>query len=798
MNEGMGKSSNNILPVWLIALTILSSLFYVYIEVGMTIARAWDQETFLYYSYNNAFYEMWSSFEGYPQWNPYIQSGVSFNSNTPFQFSLSRFFTLLTQNGVVGYFLARGLLLVIAAVCLLKTLKELDLRPVLMVPVLFFFLEGNFINNGHERLPVDAAIVMLYANISFIKERRFYVIGLAGIYLGMVLNFWIAHAILPFFVFQICLLFFLRKKIVFISNLFFTLSVWCIGFILAFPTLIPLLFDAGVSQKVLQYSTTVRDDSFLKDFFFIFSQSFGQGHSWIWVIPMTIAFGTLLFAWSELKLIEKSIVNASLVFFVMVFSFYFFKDFLVTLPLVGKTIAAINPVRPTSLNNFFVILLFGISLANFTTMKLSLNGFLWKAGLTVCMFTIFWISKLDFKSFSEIPTLFITKSLLFSFFCVVLLLITSRVRFGNFRFMTLSVVLTLCVLATIRSGTRYTWRKPPQLNIFKQIERSAISLFPSEESGRESEMIEFLQRETKNNHIQTAELRDYPHGHDIFQRYPFLRISTINGFSDLRSLRTHMLYVWMVDDLREKSPKKYNMLYKWGGFTYDYGTRYNQNLLDLMGVNYLIAKSGDYDERFPQLIGGKKDQILVNENAFGRAFLVGKTRIIQSVNEMGQYLRSNNSDKFREEVPILKSDLDKIENSSLKERLLSGFNLGDTSKVTSVNNGANSKILEFSPNKVVVTVESNKPSILVLTQSFHRGWTVTVNKKPATLLPAYYSFLSVPVTEGKSTIVFTFNDKIFIYNAYLVFALLALLTVATGIAWFNTETKQRTELKKII
>lgn len=258
-----------------------------------------------------------------------------------------------------------------------------------------------------------------------------------------------------------------------------------------------------------------------------------------------------------------------------------------------------------------------------------------------------------------------------------------------------------------------------------------------------------------------------------------------------------MLYVWMADDLREKSPKKYNMLYKWGGFTYDYGTRYNQNLLDLMGVNYLIAKSGDYDERFPQLIGGKKDQILVNENAFGRAFLVGKTRIIKSVNEMGQYLRSNNSDKFREEVPILKSDLDKIENSILKERLLSGFNLGDTSKVTSVNNGANSKILEFSPNKVVVTVESNKPSILVLTQSFHRGWTVTVNKKPATLLPAYYAFLSVPVTEGKSIIVFTFNDKIFIYSSYLVFALLTLLIVATGRAWFNTETKQRTELKKI-
>jgi len=299
----------------------------------------------------------------------------------------------------------------------------------------------------------------------------------------------------------------------------------------------------------------------------------------------------------------------------------------------------------------------------------------------------------------------------------------------------------------------------------------------------------------------------------MFQRYPYLRISTINGFADIRSLRSHYLYVWAANDLRTKDQEKYEMLFNWGGFTYDYGTRYNHNLLNLMGVKYLISRIGDRDERFSVVIKGKIDQIVKNDRAFERSFLVDKVKVLNSFDEMENYLKFNNSDRFKEEIPFLKSDLFNIKDSAIRNRLLSSNylveqhhskrttdeqfldikdenNVGEKHLIIEPSEHTGStRVLDFKPNQVTIEVQSQHPSILVLTQSYHRGWSVKVNGRSASLIPAYYAYLSVPVEKGKSIVEFTFNDPLFVSSSIVSITLLISLVPIIFLSWKKERMK---------
>ena len=102
-------------PIWLFVMAIVLSGYFLYLEVGRVVEDKFDQGT-LYYSYNDAFQKQFIEAYNFPQWNPYIQSGVSHHGNLPFPLSLSNLATLLTGDGVLGYFLSRYILLVLSLI----------------------------------------------------------------------------------------------------------------------------------------------------------------------------------------------------------------------------------------------------------------------------------------------------------------------------------------------------------------------------------------------------------------------------------------------------------------------------------------------------------------------------------------------------------------------------------------------------------------------------------------------------------------------------------------------------------
>jgi hypothetical protein len=86
-------------------------------------------------------------------------------------------------------------------------------------------------------------------------------------------------------------------------------------------------------------------------------------------------------------------------------------------------------------------------------------------------------------------------------------------------------------------------------------------------------------------------------------------------------------------------------------------------------------------------------------------------------------------------------------------------------------------IVDYTPNRVEITVDARQPGVLVLHDIFYPGWTVEVNGERQDMLRANLLFRGVDVTAGKNTVVFTFRP----------FALDNLIAAAQSLVGSSTE-----------
>jgi len=71
------------------------------------------------------------------------------------------------------------------------------------------------------------------------------------------------------------------------------------------------------------------------------------------------------------------------------------------------------------------------------------------------------------------------------------------------------------------------------------------------------------------------------------------------------------------------------------------------------------------------------------------------------------------------------------------------------------------QIISYDANKVVCSVESNKPGIMVLTDNWHPDWKVFVDGQENRLFRANYTFRAVPIEPGKHEVVFEYVSGYF-------------------------------------
>lgn len=753
------------IPVWLMAASLGAAVFYILWEVHQFIAIPSDEHTF-WYMYNEGFLKLFSESKNFPQWNPYVFSGLSLHDTTPFPLSLSSLFTLLVQDGVLGLLLSRIFLLAIGTLFLLAWLRDFGIKPVLTLPVLFLFFEYHVKNQSFESLPALTAIVLTYLSLLYAKKRKFYLIVLATIFLAIVLNDYTSQGTVFVFGFQLLLVFFLRHQVDWRPHLYSVLMIWVFGLLMAVPTMLPQIIDVKESQKILNpdYATPTLTRHYIRDILSYLHYVYGCTMSSGMVLPLTFAFGIPLAYWNRFDDRARSFIKAVYTFILLIAVFYFSQGFLNAIPAIGDFSSAYDKMRPVQAAHFGVLLLFGLALAQCFG-----GGERNRKALSLLIFTAVFLLLFFAQNIRpflmESPPLFNRLQILqLAMGILALILLTANKRL--FRAVSAAGIFFIFALLWVHTGSRYytQWFPHHFLRFFPTIQKTENTIFRWDSPEMQKRLAAFVRKETGKDFSETAEFRGYSWGDDMIQRYPSSQIPTIHGFASIRSLRAHRFFLWLVDDLRTAQPKKFHDLYVRGGFGYDNGSKYDTELLNLMGVKYLIGHHKIQDRRFDIVMEGESTRIFKNPNAFPRAFLAGGARIFDSVEALGEALKKASSKTLRKTAFFLREDVEKLGGAAALESLSGESRRGEA------------KIIQFLPNEVRVEVESEKPTLLILTQSYHRGWRASVNGgAPSPIYPADYAFQGVLVPGGKNRVTFTFSDEFFVKGVYLACASLGVL-----------------------
>jgi hypothetical protein len=90
-----------------------------------------------------------------------------------------------------------------------------------------------------------------------------------------------------------------------------------------------------------------------------------------------------------------------------------------------------------------------------------------------------------------------------------------------------------------------------------------------------------------------------------------------------------------------------------------------------------------------------------------------------------------------------------------------------------------------APNKLVVTVKTPSPGLLVLSESYDPAWRATVDGRPARVYRADYAFRAVAVPAGEHTVTLQYASRAFQLGVLLSAVVLAVLLPLATRLWMR-------------
>lgn len=176
---------------------------------------------------------------------------------------------------------------------------------------------------------------------------------------------------------------------------------------------------------------------------------------------------------------------------------------------------------------------------------------------------------------------------------------------------------------------------------------------------------------------------------------------------------------------------------------------YSRQALDLLGTKYIIHKLADGHKSWEFPFWTAKEgtynliyddgvyQILKNNNAFPRAFMVGQYAV----------------EKYPQKILDIMFNPD----FDLRNKVV----LEEDPKLSLNNIKGEAKIIGYSSNKVVVSASSEGNTLLFLSDTFYPGWEALVDGKSTAIYRADYTFRAVYVPKGEHKVEFIYNPLSF-------------------------------------
>ncbi len=157
---------------------------------------------------------------------------------------------------------------------------------------------------------------------------------------------------------------------------------------------------------------------------------------------------------------------------------------------------------------------------------------------------------------------------------------------------------------------------------------------------------------------------------------------------------------------------------------------YQSPLVDLLNVKYVLSLEDLEADRLTLAFQEGQTRVYQNENAFPRAFIVYDYRLAQNKQEAINWLMS-------EEIDLLKTAV--LEEEPPNQDFAEGEN--------------EVEIEAYQENKITMTVETDKPGILILTDSYYPGWNASIDNKQTKVYRADYNFRGVIIPAGEHKVV---------------------------------------------
>ena len=252
-------------------------------------------------------------------------------------------------------------------------------------------------------------------------------------------------------------------------------------------------------------------------------------------------------------------------------------------------------------------------------------------------------------------------------------------------------------------------------------------------------------------------------------------LETVDGYVVLYPQRYQDFWGKVIEPLTSKDEERYHYFHDWGGRIYlfspsdgafdnieevPFSKYYNLNLLSLANTKYLISElpvSNEYltlvPSQFPGVerpqgklslktimqgikynIKGRHIYIYQNELCFPRFFLSGKAMVFKNSNQLLEAMAEADINSLRNKVFIEEEFVSEIDVEEM------GFTHGELT------------VKQYSPDRIILSVNLNKPGILVVSNSYNPHWICKVNGVEKNIFPVYHTFMGIFLDEGESKV----------------------------------------------
>ncbi|MCP4706069.1 MAG: YfhO family protein [candidate division Zixibacteria bacterium] len=203
----------------------------------------------------------------------------------------------------------------------------------------------------------------------------------------------------------------------------------------------------------------------------------------------------------------------------------------------------------------------------------------------------------------------------------------------------------------------------------------------------------------------------------------------------------------------------------------------NPNFLNLVGAKYLLAPNNagiplDYFGQDSLKVDREFGNVALfrNDNALPRAFFVNNYQVIADRQDIYPLVLSGNEN--------LKSKV------LLEEKPSIEIGLSDTThKAISID--------VYSADSILISVNNDSNSLLVLTDNYYRFWEAWVDGNKTKILRANGSFRAVPVPAGSQKILFKYNrDGNSLAAMATMLTLLLVAIILAGYLWLYIKSKR--------